>query len=97
MALTRFGYLLDFSPQYDAIYLQWLLALYSLNHDRTLYALAADNARDAQSRALNGEGLYLRSWNGSSLPLQDALPGMLQTQAATTSLFSWLAVYPPPA
>jgi hypothetical protein len=58
---------------------------------------AADNARDAQARALNGEGLYLRSWYGASLPLQYALPGMLQTQAATTSLFSWLAVYPPPA
>ena len=96
VALARFGYLLDFSPQYDAIYLQWMLALYSLTHDRALYALAADNARDAQARALNGEGLYLRSWNGGSLPLQDAQPGMLQTHAATTSLFAWLAVYPPP-
>lgn len=96
VALQRFGSLLDFSPQYDAIYLQWLLALYSLDHDPTLYALAADNARNAQSRALDGEGLYLRSWNGETLPAQDALPGMLQTQAATTSLFAWLAVYPPP-
>ena len=51
-ALDRFGYLLDFSPQYDAIYLQWMLALYALDHDRTLYALAADNARNAQTRAL---------------------------------------------
>jgi hypothetical protein len=57
---------------------------------------AADNARDAQTRALNGEGLYLLSWSGGTLPVQDALPGMLQTQAATTSLFAWLAVYPPP-
>ena len=32
-ALDRFGALLDFSPQYDAIYLQWMLALYSLDHD----------------------------------------------------------------
>ena len=95
-ALTRFGYLLDFSPQYDAIYLQWMLALYSLDHDRTLYALALANARNAQSRALNGEGLYLLSWNGETLPLSDARPGMLQTQSATTSLFAWLAVYPPP-
>ncbi len=95
-ALRRFGYLLDFSPQYDAIYLQWMLALYSLDHDPALYALAADNARDAQTRARNGEGLYLLSWNGETLPPQDALPGMLQTQAATTSLFAWLAVYPPP-
>jgi hypothetical protein len=95
-ALRRFGDLLDFSPQYDAIYLQWMLATYSLDHDRTLYATAADNARNAQARALNGEGLYLLSWNGETLPPNDAQPGMLQTQAATTSLFAWLAVYPPP-
>jgi hypothetical protein len=96
-ALDRFGYLLDFSPQYDAIYLQWMLALYSLDHDQTLYSLAVANARDAQTRALNGQGLYLLSWNGETLPPQDAEPGMLQTQAATTSLFAWLAVYSPPA
>jgi hypothetical protein len=95
-ALDRFGYLLDFSPQYDAIYLQWMLALYSLENDPTLYALAADNARAARTRAVNGEGLYLLSWNGETLPPQYALPGMLQTQAATTSLFAWLAVYSPP-
>jgi hypothetical protein len=96
-ALRRFGYLLDFSPQYDAVYLQWMLALYALDGDRTLYLLAADNARDAQTRAANGEGLYLLSWNGETLPAIDAEPGMLQTQAATTSLFAWLAVYPPPS
>jgi hypothetical protein len=96
-ALDRFGYLLDFSPQYDAIYVQWMLALYSIDRDPTLYALAADNARDAQTRAANSEGLYLLSWNGEVLPTRYALPGMLQTQAATTSLFAWLAVYPPPA
>lgn len=96
-ALSRFGYLLDFSPQYDAIYLQWMLALYALDGDRSLYALAADNARNAQARALNGEGLYLLSWNGEALPARYALPGMLQTEAATTSVFAWLAVYPPPA
>ncbi len=96
-ALARFGYLLDFSPQYDAIYLQWMLALYALEGDPTLYLLAADNARDAQERAANSEGLYLLSWSGQPLPTADAEPGMLQTQAATTSVFAWLAVYPPPA
>lgn len=95
-ALHRFGYLLDFAPQYDAIYLQWMLALYSLDGDSKLYELAADNARDAELRAINDEGLYLFSWNGESLPAAFAEPGMLQTQAATTSLFAWLAVYPPP-
>jgi hypothetical protein len=96
-ALKRFGYLLDFSPQYDAIYLQWMLALYSLDHDPALYTLAVNNARDAQIRAPNSEGLYLLSWNGETLPPEDAEPGMLQTQAATASLFAWLAVYPPPS
>lgn len=96
-SLQRFGVLLDFSPQYDAIYLQWMLALYALEGDSTLYRIAAENARDAQTRALDGEGLYLLSWNGEALPVADAEPGMLQTQAATTSLFAWLAVYSPPA
>jgi Glycosyl hydrolase family 76 len=95
-SLRRFGTVLDFSPQYDAIYLQWMLALYSLDHDPSLYALAAGNAREAQTHALNGEGLYLLSWKGQTLPTADALPGSLQTQAATTSLFAWLAVYQPP-
>jgi hypothetical protein len=95
-SLKRFGYLLDFSPQYDAIYLQWMLALYSLTGKRTLYALAADNARNAETRARNGDGLYLLSWNGEALAPNNARPGMLQTHAATTSLFAWLAVYPPP-
>jgi hypothetical protein len=95
-ALDRFGYLLDFAPQYDAIYLQWMLALYSLDHDPVLYTMAADNARAALARAPNGEGLYLLSWNGQTLSPAYARPGMLQTQAATTSVFAWLAVYPPP-
>ena len=95
-ALERFGYLLDFSPQYDAIYLQWMLALYGLDRDATLYRMAADNARDAETRARDGQGLYLLSWNGETLPARYAQPGMLQTQAATTSLFAWLATCPPP-
>ena len=93
----RFGQTLDFAPQYDAIYLQWMLALYSLEGDSSLYGLAADNARDAQQRARNGQGLYLLSWNGEQLAQNLALPGMIQTQGATTSLFAWLAVYPPPS
>jgi hypothetical protein len=96
-ALRRFGSTLDFSPQYDAIYLQWMLALYGLDGNSTLYALAAANALDAQTHAANGEGLYLMSWAGSTLPAEDAEPELIQTQSATTSLFAWLAVYRPPA
>ena len=42
-------------------------------------------------------GLYMLGWNGEQLSAANALPGMLQTHAATTSLFAWLAVYPPPS
>ena len=96
-AIVRFGHTLDFAPQYDAIYLQWMLALYSLEGDSSLYRLAADNARSAEQRARNGRGLYLLSWNGEQLSRNLAQPGMIQTQGATTSLFAWLAVYPPPS
>jgi hypothetical protein len=74
-----------------------MLALSALDGDRTLYTLAVDNARNAETRALNSEGLYLLSWNGETLPANDAKPGMLQTQAATTSVFAWLATYAPPS
>jgi Glycosyl hydrolase family 76 len=96
-ALARFGSVLDFAPQYDAIYVQWMLALYSLDGDPALYALAADNAALAREHARDGRGLYLRSWAGETLPAAYAAPGLLQTQAATTSVFAWLAVYAPPA
>jgi hypothetical protein len=96
-ALRRFAEPLDFAPQYDAIYLQWMLALYSLDGDPALYALGVENATAAQTGAINGEGLYLLSWEGQPLPAAYAEPSMLQTQAATTSLFAWLAVARPPA
>ncbi len=96
-AVERFGQMLDFSPQYDAIYLQWMLALYGADHDPGLYRMAADNAHAAETRARGGGGLYLLAWAGHPLPARYARPGMLQTQGATASLFAWLAVYQPPA
>jgi hypothetical protein len=96
-SLRRFGPDLDFGPQYDAIYLQWMLALYGADHDPRLYALAAGNARIAAAEARDANGLYLRSWTGDALSPSVAVPNMLQSQAATTSVFAWLAVYAPPA
>jgi len=96
-SLRRFGSELDFGPQYDAIYLQWMLALYGATHDPRLYELAANNAQVAAGEAQDADGLYLRSWTGDVLSPTVAVPNMLQTQAATTSVFAWLAVYAPPA
>jgi hypothetical protein len=96
-ALHRFGYLLSFAPQYDAIYLQWMLALYGADHDPALYTMASANARAAETNALDSRGLYLNSWSGGALGAQFAQPNMLRTDAATVSLFAWLAVYPGPS
>jgi hypothetical protein len=95
-SLRRFGSTLDFAPQYDAIYLQWMLALYASDHDTRLYQLAAANAATAAQHARDSQGLFLLSWAGQPLAALQGAPGMLRTQAATTSLFAWLAVYPPP-
>ncbi len=95
-SLRRFGSTLDFAPQYDAIYLQWLLAQYGQTGDRRLYDLAASSATAAAARALDGQGLYLRGWGGERLSYALAPPGLLRTHAATTSLFAWLAVYAAP-
>jgi len=96
-SLRRFGSELDFGPQYDAIYLQWMLAMYGATHDARLYNLAAGNAQVAAQEARNAGGLYLRTWTGEAFTPGVAAPNMLQSQAATTSLFAWLAVYQPPA
>ena len=48
---TRFGYLLDFSPQYDAIYLQWMLALYcARRRPHAVRACRRQRARRADAR-----------------------------------------------
>ena len=73
-----------------------MLALYSLDHDPILYRWPPTTPATRRRARSTAQGLYLLSWNGEALPAQDAVPGMLQTQAATTSLFAWLAVYPPP-
>ncbi len=96
-SLQRFGPDLDFGPQYDTIYLQWMLALYGADQDPRLYDLAASNAQIVAGEARTANGLYLRAWTGDPLSASVAVPNMLQSDASALSLFAWLAVYPPPA
>jgi hypothetical protein len=89
------GYRDDFGPEYDAIYLQWMMAYgqatgeqYWLNAAKLNAAAAASNASDG-----NGSGLWLSSWWGGPITDPETHPRMLRTVAATTSLFAWLSVY----
>jgi hypothetical protein len=93
----RFEARLDMGPQYDTIYLHWMLVYWSQTGDGRWPVLAERMAAEAQANALDGRrGLYLRAWDGSSITEHEARPNMLQTDAATVELFAWLAASPLP-
>jgi hypothetical protein len=91
-ALTRFE--LD-APQYDVIYDHWMLALAAATGEASWTQPAEGDGLMAQTNAAGPEGLWLEAWSGGSLAGLVTSPGMLQTQAATTELYAWLAVYQP--
>jgi hypothetical protein len=89
----RFEARLQMGPQYDTIYLHWMLVYSSQTGDSRWPALATQMATDAQANSLISQsGLYLRAWDGTPITEHEARPNMLQTDAATLELFAWLAV-----
>jgi hypothetical protein len=88
----RFSDRLNMGPQFDTIYLHWML-LYGVQSGEARWrTLAEEMADDAQARARDGRGLYLKAWDGTPISEHQAQPNMLQTDAATLELFAWLAV-----
>ena len=55
-------------PQYDAVYLQWMLYQYAQDHDSRWYALAYYNAKRALANSGNKAGLFLQDWDGDHAP-----------------------------
>ena len=82
---------LTMGPQYDALYVRSLLAVYAIDHDRRWYDIAARVGREAAAHAAAKGGLYLRNWDGRPIGVTGTPAGKLQTHAATTSVFAWLA------
>ncbi len=89
-ALARFGVQ---APQYDAIYARFMLALATATGQSMWAAPAQSFGADAQRNAADSRGLWLNAWTGGSLGSRVTHPQMLQTHAATSELFAWLAVY----
>ncbi|MFL5824294.1 MAG: glycoside hydrolase family 76 protein [Solirubrobacteraceae bacterium] len=87
---------LNDGPQYDAIYVRGLLSLYSLDHNRTWYKVAATAARRFLKNSADSAGRFLKNWNGSTR-VPGADPGMLRTHAASVSVLAALAATPPPS
>jgi hypothetical protein len=90
----RFADRLNMGPQFDTIYLHWMLVYGEQSGDTRWRALAEEMAASARSRALGARGLYLRAWDGTPITAHQAVPNMLQTDAATLELFAWVGTDP---
>jgi glycosyl hydrolase family 76 len=94
-SLAQFSGALHHGPQYDAEYLHWMLDVYAQDHNPRWYNLALANAQRALANAQNKQGLFLKAWDGSRAP--DAPTDALKIDAATVSVFAWLAAAAPPS
>lgn len=91
-AYARFAYRLNMGPQFDAIYLHWMLVYAQQTGDSRWLPMALTFAGDAQANSVDAaSGLYLKAWDGSDMSQHQAEPNMLRTDAATVELFAWLA------
>jgi hypothetical protein len=87
-----YGTELNFAPQYDAIFLQWMMAYGEQVRDGRYLRWAVANANAAESHARTG-GQWLGSWWGGRIGDSQTGPGMLRTEGATASLFATVALY----
>jgi hypothetical protein len=91
-AYQRFTYRLNMGPQFDTIYLHWMLVYGQQAGDGRWAPMALKFAGDAQANSRDPRtDLYLKAWDGSDMSAHQAEPNMLRTDAATVELFGWLA------
>jgi hypothetical protein len=87
---------LNEGPQYDDYYLRGLLSLYSTDPKANwVWKLATDSAGRILRRAVDGQGRYLKGWNGSTR-IANAVPGLLRTHTGSVSVLAAIAAAQPP-
>jgi hypothetical protein len=91
--VNRTGYRFNYGPEYDAIYLQWMMAYGQAVGDSYWVKLAQVNAAAAEKHAADSAGIWLDSWWGGPIRDPETHPEMLRTEGSTTSLFAWLSIY----
>jgi len=80
------------APQYDAVYLRWMLEYYTLSGDSRWYALALDRARLVRDYARDPyNGLFTHGWDGRWIA------DGLEEHAGNTAVLAWAAAAPTPA
>jgi hypothetical protein len=90
--VDAYGYEYNYGPEYDAIFMQWMMAYGQATGEPYWLSLAQLNAAAASTHAA-ARGLWLSSWWGGAIADPETHPNMLRTAAATTSLFAWLDLY----
>lgn len=90
-SLAAFGNDLAWAPQYDVVYLRWLLDYYRRSGDTRAYALAVHNAQRALANAKDARGNWVNNWSGRWIA------DGLEEDAATLELFAWTAAARLPA
>ena len=96
-SLVAFPSPLNWGPQYDCIYLRFLLDLYRHDRDPRWYLLVHEHAQRALANAADERGLFVLPWDGGDITEHEAEPDMLAIHAATVSVFAWLAAAPLPS
>ncbi len=91
--VDKYGYEYNYGPEYDAIFMQWMMAYGQATGEPYWLTLAEVNAASAATNAGKGHGLWLSSWWGGPIADPETHPNMLRTMGATTSLFAWVGVY----
>jgi|GEM_PF-1803651 len=91
--VDAYGWEYSYGPQYDAIFMQWMMDYGQATGVPFWLTLAEVNAEAAATNAGNGHGLWLEGWWGGGIADPETHPGMFRTAAATTRLFAWIDVY----
>jgi Glycosyl hydrolase family 76 len=86
--LAKFGGALNQPPQFDAMYIRYVLDAYELSHDRQLYAVAALNAQRIEKNAVDADGYYSKAWDGG---MRGVRPGLISVDGAALEVLGWTA------
>jgi hypothetical protein len=90
--VSKAGFQYNYGPEYDVVYLQWMMAYGQATGDPYWVKLAELNAGAAAANSVDDNG-WLGSWWGGHIDDPETHSGMFRTMAATTSLFAWVALY----
>jgi len=86
--LARFGGELHQPPQFDAMYVRYLLDAYEISPDPRLYSVAFANAMRIERNSVGDDGYYLKAWDGST---DGVSPGLISVDGAALEVLAWTA------